>query len=39
VTELLHAFLDDLVDSMRDGLAYVLFTVFVAWLYAPEVLP
>jgi hypothetical protein len=32
-------FLDDLVDSMRDAFAYVLFTLFVGWLYAPEVLP
>jgi hypothetical protein len=32
----IRAFVEDLVDSMRDTLAYVIFTVFVAWLYAPE---
>lgn len=33
---MIRAFLIDLLKSMRDAFAYVLFTVFVAWLCAPE---
>ena len=32
----IREFLDDAIDSLRDTIALVLFTVFVAWLYAPE---
>lgn len=33
---MMRAIVEDLVESMRDTLAYILFTLFVAWLYAPE---